>query len=88
LLYVVIAAWDAMNDRPTQFSSTEVESGNYKNGISALSCAPPRVGCCYAAADLYSVRKCESTSMHYGNVLATVSPLRSACLAMHHTTII
>jgi len=32
------------NDRPTQFSGSEVGSGNYKNSICALSCAPLRFG--------------------------------------------
>ena len=37
------------------------------------------------AANLYSVRKCESTLMQLWKC-STVLPLRSACLAMHQTT--
>jgi len=32
------------NDRPTQFSGSEAGSGNCKNSICALSCAPLRFG--------------------------------------------
>jgi len=32
------------NDRPTQFSGTDVGSGNYNNSICVLSCAPPHFG--------------------------------------------
>ena len=41
--------------------------------------------CCYISADLCSVRKCESTVMQLWKCF-TVSPLRSACLGRHQTT--
>jgi len=59
----VAISTDGCNDKPTQFSGAEVGSGNYKNGICTLSCAPLTSACWYTAADLYSERKCESTLM-------------------------
>jgi len=41
--------------------------------------------CCYTAAYLYSVRKCESTLKQLWKFF-TVSPLRSTCVALHQTT--
>jgi len=53
--------------------------------IASVHCHAHRLNsaCCYTAADLYSVRKCESTLIQWKGF--TVSPLRSACLAMHFT---
>jgi len=58
------------NDRPTQFSSAEVGTGNYKNGTCALSYAPPLFGLLLYCRRFvqYGVRNCESTS-NYGSVL-------------------
>ena len=42
------------------------------------------LSCCYTA-DLYAVRKCESTLLQIWKCFAA-SPLRSACLAMHQTS--
>ena len=72
--------------RLSQFSGTELGSENCKYGICALSCAPPRFGLllsCHRFVQ-YVVRNCKSTSMQLWKCL-TVSPLRSACLAMHQT---
>jgi len=62
-------------------------SENCKYGICALSGTPPRFGlllsCCRFVQ--YGVRSCETTLMQLRKCF-TVSPLRSACLAMHQTT--
>ena len=64
-----------------------IGSEHCKYGICALSCAPPRLGLllyCHRF-EQYGVRNCESTLMQLWKCF-TVSPLRSACLAMHQTT--
>jgi len=73
--------------RPTQFSGAEVGSENCKYGICALSCATPRFGLLLYCSRFvqYGVRNCESILMQLWKCF-TVSPLRSACLAMHQTT--
>jgi len=43
------------------------------------------LACCDTAAYLHAVQKCESTLLKIWKRFA-VSPLRSACLAMHQTT--
>jgi len=73
--------------RPALFSGTEIGSENCKFGICALSCAPPLFGhllSCHRFVQ-YGVRNCESTLMQLWKCF-TVSRLRSACLAMHQTT--
>jgi len=72
--------------RPTQFSGAEVASENCKVGICASSCAPLRPQLLYCRRFVqYGVRNCESTLMQVSKCF-TVSPLRSACLGMHQTT--
>ena len=72
---------------PTQFSGTEVGSENCEYGTCGLSCGPPRFGLLLYCRRIvrHGVRNCESTSMQLWKFF-TVSPLRSACLAMHQTT--
>ena len=74
--------------RPTQFPGTEFGSENCKYGICALSCALPRFGQLFSCRRLaqYGVWNCESTLMQLWRCFAA-SPLRSACLAMHQTTV-
>ena len=58
---------------------------NCKFGICALSCAQPHFGrllYCHRFVQ-YGVRNCETTLMQLWECF-TVSPLRSACLVMHH----
>jgi len=67
--------------------TAEVGSENCKFGICALSCAPLRFGLLLNCRRFmqYGVRNCESTLTQLWKCF-TVSPLRSACLAMHQTT--
>ena len=71
---------------PTQFSGAEFKSENCKYGVCALSWAPPRFGLSLSCRRFvqYGVRNCESTLMQLWKCF-TVSPLLSACLAMHQT---
>jgi len=73
--------------RPTQFSGTEFGNENCKYGICALSSAPPRFGLSLTCRRFvqYGVRNCESNILQLWKCF-TVSPLRSACLAMIATT--
>jgi len=69
---------------PTHFSGSEVGSENCKLGVCALS-YPHRFpsASCYTAADLNGCTELRSTFMQLWKCF-TVSPLPSACLAMHH----
>ena len=73
--------------RSTKFSGAEVGSENCKFGICALSCAPPRFGLLIYCRRFvqYGVRNCKSTFMQLWKCFI-ISPFRSACLAMHQTT--
>jgi len=70
-----------------QFSGTKVGSENCKFGICALSCASPCFGLLLSCSRFvqYGVWNRESTLMQLWKCF-NVSPLRSACLAMHQTT--
>ena len=85
-LHVDIAT-DGCNVIGRQFSGAEAGSENCKFGICALSCAPLPFGLLLYCPRFvqYGVRNCESTLMQIWKCF-TVSPLRSACLAMHQTT--
>jgi len=72
---------------PTHFSGSEVGSENCKLGACALS-YPHRFpsASCYTAADLNGCTELRSTFMQLWKCF-TVSPLPSACLAMHHASL-
>ena len=74
--------------RLTHFSGAEGGSETCQLGVFALSHNAHRFGLllyCHRFVQ-YGVRNCESTSMHLWKCF-TVSPLGTACLAMHQTTI-
>jgi len=87
-MHVAIATDGPNCHRPTQFSGAEIGSENCKFGICTLSWAPLRFGLLLYCRRFvqYIVRNREITLMQLWKCF-TVLSLRSACLAMHQTTI-
>ena len=82
---MAIATWDAMIDRHNSLAQ-KLEAEIIR--IPSVHCHVHRLAsaCCCVSADLYNVRKYESTLMQLLKCF-TVSPLRSACLVRHQTTV-
>ena len=83
-LHVAIATWDAMKGRHNSLAQ-KLEAEIVRMVYVHCHAHSLASACFCTAANLYSVRKCESTLMQLWKC-STVSPLRSACLAMHQTT--
>jgi len=80
----VAISTDGCNDKPTQFSGAKVGSGNYKNGICALSCAPLDFGLLVLPQICTVNENVKALLCNYGSVYCFTISI--GLLAMNQTT--